>query len=407
MFEPNIPDGSTFVSVELDLFQVSITGSALIPLDISVGWLANDGTWNVQTSNTGWDDYAGNVDPATEPALHPSRDGSSSSDWVNNFPSFSLLTMTFGSNAPASSTAFSFGGGAGISPTFSDADFLTDAQDAFDDNEVNRTARGVPMAIVIVPEDAQAQQWAIASNENATVANRPELTIVYNPPAIASELSSTTSLDAEPSVTYGADSELSAQTTTDAAAELNLEADAELSAQATLDADSELSVESASELSAQAFLDADGVVVRTSASELSAQAAIDADAEMGLVAASELSAQATLDADAVVPESTGVEMVVTTTIDAALAINVVAEAELFAATTVDAFLRASETASDPQEVSYLASESSVTYGASELSVTSKATSSEVMHATDNVSVTAGSTNIEVTNTASTIEVGAE
>lgn len=193
MFEPNIPAGSTLVSAKLDLFMNVLSGA--VSLDVRVGWLGNDGIWNLQTSSNGWGAYgaASNFSPTgTASGVHPDRTGVSDSGWINNFPSFNPHSGT----PPASGTAFSFGGGAGISPTFSDSAFLTDAQDAFDGNETNRTARGVPMAVLLVPTTANLQLWNMASNENATVANRPTLTIVYDPPAIAAEITSTATVDA-------------------------------------------------------------------------------------------------------------------------------------------------------------------------------------------------------------------
>ncbi len=333
MFEPNLPAGSTFVSVELDLYQQLLTG--LLAVDWRIGWLANDGTWNVQTTSTGFGEYPGVVNPATEPTLHPTRAGASDTDWINNFPSFNPLNTTPGT-APASGTAFSFGGGTGITPTYSDADFLTDAQSAFDGNEVNRTARGVPMAVVILPSNNNAQEWTLRSNENASVADRPALTIVYNPPAIDSELSSQFTLDAEAGVIREGATELSSQTTLDAAAERDRDITSELTAQTTLDAAATVSVEAATELSAQTTLDAAAELITEVSAELSSQTTLDAAAELNQAASAELTVQATLDAATSLTAETAAELSTTTTLDASLSLEREAATELSGQITLDA-----------------------------------------------------------------------
>ena len=192
MFEPNLPEGSTLVSANIDLWMTALGGTNNSFL--RVGWFANDGTWNVQASNLGLGEYA--VFSLTgAPGVHPTRLGASDAKWINSVPSFNPLSAVL-SSAPASGTAFSIGGGSGISPTYADADFVSDAQDAFDSNETNRTARGVPMLMTILPTDNAAQQWILASNEDTTSSRRPLLTLVYNPPSIAAAITSTAVVNA-------------------------------------------------------------------------------------------------------------------------------------------------------------------------------------------------------------------
>ena len=388
IFEPNIPAGSTLVSVEVDLYMNILGGLVTTVSNVLAGWLALDGTWNVQTSSLGWDEYTGNVAPTDYPAIHVDRTGASDSDWINNFPAFDLA-LTVGTDVPASGTHFQFGGGSGISPTFSASAFLDDAQDVFDANETNRTARGVPMAFVFVPQGAELVQWAMISNEGVTTSQRPELTIVYDPPPIAAELSSTSSMDADLDATYGAATELSAATTLDADTVITRGVASELGSTAALDADISLIAAGAAELAGSAAVDADATLIRVVASELSSSAALDADISLIAAGAAELIAQASLDADTVITRGAASELSSTTTLDAQLVGLFFLDTELFSTTTIDAAVRPSETAANPQEVFYMAQ------------------NQEVRYKTDSAIITMPDTNVEVTKPVENAEVGAD
>ena len=439
LFEPNIPAGATFTGVTLDLYQETLSLTSTV--NIRVGFLAGDGTWEAQASSLGWDEYAGAYNTMPE----PDRTGTSDAGWINNFASFDPFVSTSGT-APASATAFSFADSGG---TYNDAQFLTDAQDAFDAEEASRTARGVPMAILMIVETNAAQQWVLKSNEHASGTDLPTLTIVYDPPPIASELSSTSSIDADligdftlatelssttavdadVDMTYGAATELSAQATLDAAGAVAVSAATELSAAASVDADLDVFLAVASELSSTTTVDADVDVTYGAASELAAQATLDAGVGVIYGAASELSSTSALDAAPLGLKTPAAELSTSTTLDAAGEVTALASAELIAqasldaetdvtrfaaselagaatldarligvfnvatelvgAATLDAAVRPSETALNPLEVLYMAENIEVRYTA------------------DTIEVTAPATNIEVTKPAENVEVGAE
>ena len=341
LFEPNLPADSTLVSVEMNLYLNSLVGTTSTAIPQLVGFLAGDGTWEVQTGNTGWDEYA-----TAGAAPHPLRSGASDATWINNFPSFDH-TLSHGSTTPSVGAVFSYGGGSGISPTYSDASFLSDAQDAFDAEEASRTARGVPLAIMIVPQNNAGSQWSIASNEDTTASRRPELVIVYDPPPIAAELAGGSSVAADLAIVYGA------------------------------------------------------------ASELAGDADIDAAASLIAAVASELLSAVSADARLVLNRDIASELLSATVLDAAVTNLLAAAIELTAAATLDAAVRASETAADPLAVLYKLLGIEVGYASENTTSTNPSANAEVSYKALSVEITNPQANIEVTMPADNIEVGAD
>lgn len=271
MFEPAVPKDSTWISASLGLYQNTFSGTATTTLRI--GWFANDGTWNDQdTFEYGLNKYAA-FSPTGAPGAHPTRDGTSDAKWINNYPSFNPLTVTVAAS-PASGTSFSIGGGAGISPTFADADFVTDAQAAFASNEAHRNVRGVPMLMTILPSSNFGNQWVMVSDSDSTASRRPLLTIVYDPPAIAAEITSSASVSAEAVCTYSVASSISAS--------------------ASVSASAAVAYLIASEISAAASVSPGPVWIRSAAASILASASVSASGAIAYGAACAISTTTTV-----------------------------------------------------------------------------------------------------------------
>jgi len=194
-FEINIPDGSTINSVRVILFFLSRQGIAAgYNLPIIAGFFEPDGTWNLDGQD--YADYA-TFTPAGAPGVFPALDGSADAAWINaSTPAFDFNDT--GTNTIPGLTFFDFssqGNQGDTTTTFTSAQMLSDAQDAFDANTAERTANGVPMAFGIFPQNTAATQWALASVANATASRRPVLEIDYDPPSIFGEVSSAASVD--------------------------------------------------------------------------------------------------------------------------------------------------------------------------------------------------------------------
>ena len=349
MFEPNIPAGSTLVSVELSLYQNALSGVA--SLDVRVGWLANDGVWNIQDpSSTAWAEYGPAYDfsSTTAPGAFPDRTGTSDAKWINNFPAFNPLSSVVASNTPASGTAFSFGGGTGISPTFSASDFLTDAQDSFDSNVANRNSRGVPIAVLLVPETSALQLWNMPSNEHTSTALRPTLTIVYDPPAIASEITSTATVAADLYAIYGADAEISASAAVAAALSVVFNnVGAEINASTVVDANLRHLINLDLEITSSATVVAAAAFKSSQASEITSTATVVAAAAVKRSQASEITSSATLEAGLSADFVIFSEMLGYSNVIATVGINTRASAELTSSAAVSATMsRVVRTASE-------------------------------------------------------------
>jgi len=286
MFEPAVPKDSTWISASLGLYQNTLNGIATTTLRI--GWFANDGTWNDQdVFEYGLNKYAA-FSPTGAPGAHPTRDGTSDAKWINNYPSFNPLTVTVAAS-PASGTSFSIGGGAGISPTFADADFVTDAQAAFASNEAHRNVRGVPMLMTILPSDSFGNMWTMASDSDSTASRRPLLTIVYDPPAIAAEITSSASVSAEAACAYSVASSISASASVAAEAVCTYSVASSISASASVSASAALAYLIASEISAAASVSPGPVWIRSAAASILASASVSASGAIAYGAACAIS----------------------------------------------------------------------------------------------------------------------
>ena len=325
IFEPDIPLGAELTSVSFRIHVNTKTGTAAHT--VSVGFLELDGTWNVQASDLGWGEYG--TSAASLP--YPNRTGAADAGWEGGsarfFTNFLNGVVTSGDWLEWNDA----GSGTGDVVT-TDSGFLTDAQNIFNDNETNRTARGVPMAILAVPSASAGQMWNINSAEAASL--NPILEISYEVPE--AELDGDATIDAAPSLGANASAELSGDATLDAEGELTFEADSELSADATLDAAPSLAISVDSELSADATLDAESEILVSGAIELSADATVDAAPSLAISVDSELAADATLDATPSLAGELTSELSADATVDAEGELTFEADSELSADATLDA-----------------------------------------------------------------------
>lgn len=308
MFEPNLPADATINTVELQLYVFNRTGTAT--LNYRVGWLAVDGTWNLQTSNLGWNEYANAAALPKPTSGVPATDAT----WQNSEPSFDLST-----DIGAPGTFPTWGGGLGVGSDFVSAAFLTDFQDLFDANEVNRNSVGVPVACMLISRiPINARNYSFRSVNWTTAAERPKLTINYSPPPIDSELSGTATLDADAVKKVLPTSEVSADATVDAAGSGVFREEAELTTNSLLFAIGEVNEEATAELlSFPTTVDADALKLLLPESELSADATLVADQLRRRFADRELNTDATLDADSFVRKVTDIEVSADATVDAA------------------------------------------------------------------------------------------
>jgi hypothetical protein len=139
MFEIPLRAGTRFGGMSINLSRSLSSGSGLVPL--MVGFIEKDGVWNVGgEAGLGWDEYANE-----ESLPHPADE--TDALWLDASPSLSHSInindhgngdiVKWGYNSPALH--------------YESTKFLTDLQTAFDENESDRTSRGVPVAIMMVP----------------------------------------------------------------------------------------------------------------------------------------------------------------------------------------------------------------------------------------------------------------
>lgn len=164
LYEVPVPIGTQFAEFSFGMEHVSQVGT--LPLPIWIGFLETDGVWNAGEDGLGWKEYA-----LLEDLPHPNSD--TDSLWLDASPSLKHDVsptdhsvgdfVKWGTNSP------------GLS--YEDPKFLTDFQTAFDENEIYRTSRGVPVAMMLVPRvnDLMHFQFFSANQPDHGSGRVPEL----------------------------------------------------------------------------------------------------------------------------------------------------------------------------------------------------------------------------------------
>ena len=172
MFELPIPAGATITNVKVDLrINLVVIGSGGGSRPYFMGWLAQEGIWNVQATEDGWKESSyTDYDSLPHPEL------ATSVEWQGSSPSFNT-TISQPPFSGADRVVWAGSGG-----DFNDASFVSKLQDLFDGNELNRTARGVPVALLLRANSSVFTQFRFDSSNHPTFPERrPVITVDYTP----------------------------------------------------------------------------------------------------------------------------------------------------------------------------------------------------------------------------------
>ncbi len=172
MFELDIPRDSIINNVSLFLYVVSYNAIQGQNVEYTMGWLAPDGTWDVQASEDGWKEYTAFSDDLPHPT------STTDAAWYNSEVSFDD-TIEVDDVVPDDTITWAGSGG-----DRNAANFTTNLQSLFDENESNRTFRGVPVALLFRCVDVSFNQYNFASANRAPAQaeRRPLITVDYTPP---------------------------------------------------------------------------------------------------------------------------------------------------------------------------------------------------------------------------------
>lgn len=155
-FEIPFPVGTRFGAMSINLKRGITLGSD--DFSVWVGFLATDGTWNTGgESGLGWKEYL-NI----EDLPHPNS--STGPEWLNSSISLShIISISDHSDGNIVKWGTNVTG-----LNYENHKFLTDLQTAFDENEPNRTSRGVPVAIAMVPHGTTSRIFRFETVEGTT-----------------------------------------------------------------------------------------------------------------------------------------------------------------------------------------------------------------------------------------------
>lgn len=268
LWEIPLPAGAVFTGMYASVWLASQDGMA--NQEIMVGLLANDGVWNAggETSK-GWGEY-------TDIANLPHPNTPTDSAWLNSSATFVHTVNSVSIPTGAGRVRWGY---QHFNLQFSDPQFLTDLQTAFDANESFRTSRGVPVAFAWVPTSATpVAVWGWWSQDISNGFVRPSLSVIYE------------------------------------GAPVN--GNAELTSAASLDAKSEIGRIAGSELATPSIFDSAPIVGRLGASELAATSAIDSVIHRGMVGGSEIAGSSGMDSSIVTGKVSGSELIAASSLDA-------------------------------------------------------------------------------------------
>jgi hypothetical protein len=167
MFEINEPVGTSFSSIQFDLYGSLTTGTGFLPFWL--GLLAKDGKWN--NTKEAFSSGVGNYLTLIE---FPQPTAATHANWASGAVSMSDTITEVLADVPKHITFGSVGSGS----DYEDDQLLTDFQAAFDANESDRTTtRGVPVMMFMRPNGTVTRSHQFVTQNGLTASQRPTLTL--------------------------------------------------------------------------------------------------------------------------------------------------------------------------------------------------------------------------------------